>query len=84
MATLLRARLPPSTDFGNAKPSTTGLSLAQAGRIGAPPPGNADFIVIQTHLPMAAVVQSCFFEAQSLNRVLKNRWLVSLNFDFFR
>jgi hypothetical protein len=36
MPTLLRLSLPLSTDFGNAEPSTQGLSCAQASDIGAP------------------------------------------------
>ena len=48
MPTLLRLRLQLSTDFGNAEPSTQGLSCAQASDIGAPSAENVDFVGIKT------------------------------------
>jgi hypothetical protein len=47
MPTLLRLRLPLSTDFDNANPS-------QASDIGAPSAENADFVVIHTHLSLGS------------------------------
>jgi hypothetical protein len=40
-----RLKLPLSTDFGNAKPSTQRLPCTKADDIGAPNAGNADFVI---------------------------------------
>jgi len=52
MPTLLRLSLPLSTDFGNAEPSTQGLSCTQASDIGAPSAENIDFVGIKTYLSL--------------------------------
>jgi hypothetical protein len=53
MTSLLRLKLPLSTNFGNAKPSTRGLPCAKARDIGSPSARNADFGVTQTRLSLA-------------------------------
>jgi hypothetical protein len=52
MPTLLRLSLPLSTDFGNAEPSTQGLSCTQASDIDAPSAENIDFVGIKTYLSL--------------------------------
>jgi hypothetical protein len=52
MTILLGLRLSVSTDFGNANSSTRGLPCMRASDIGTPGAGNADFVVIQTHLSL--------------------------------
>ena len=49
MPVLLKLRLPHSTDFGNAKPSTLGSRAPKPVTL-APSAENVDFVVIQTHL----------------------------------
>jgi cytochrome c-type biogenesis protein CcmE len=52
MTMLLGLRLSVSTDCGNANSSTRGLPCMRARDIGTPSAGNADFVVIQTHLSL--------------------------------
>jgi hypothetical protein len=51
MPALLRLSFPLSADFGNVNDSTRGLPRTKAGDTGASGAGNADFVVIQMHLP---------------------------------